>query len=508
MSIIISEENLMEKIEALSNKGIYHKLKRFEKKELKYLRKQLNQMKEEKKNHLKKLEEEKLKKLEEEKLKILEEEKLQKLEEEKLKKLEEEKKRFLKKLEEEDKIKNEKRKKEILQKQFESRTNTKSDSRRKDKTEVIQDMCVLSDITKKEIIEEKKNNPEKFIKTEDALECTNKKSSLFVMGLLAKHLEDTGITTAIEKNYNNLNNLEEGTTTLQFMINGLGQKKKYNLHFDINEKRNEELLNNKEEQDKFIDKLRKKLSKDYNIPEDDIIITNPQRGSVQLSIIFKSEDFNLSKDELIAKFKDEPELGTLKDIQKDILFTACKINEGLFDPRGNNTDGGWGYNEKRGGEPYTPPEGWYGYGLKVWDKYDLDKEGKKNDWLSYDNREGEWCIAYHGAGHEKESKEVANIIGKVSKSNLKQGEENDYANDDDIKHPGQKVGNGVYCSPNPKVMEGYAGIIEKGNEQYKMGFMVRVNPKKIRISAGNPEFWVLDGNDDDIRPYRILVKKI
>jgi len=32
--------------------------------------------------------------------------------------------------------------------------------------------------------------------------------------------------------------------------------------------------------------------------------------------------------------------------------------------------------------------------------------------------------------------------------------------------------------------------------------------KKIRISAGNIEFWVLDGNDDSIRPYRILIKKI
>lgn len=44
------------------------------------------------------------------------------------------------------------------------------------------------------------------------------------MGLLAKHLEDSGITTAIEKD-NNQNNLEEGNTTLQFMINGLGKRK-------------------------------------------------------------------------------------------------------------------------------------------------------------------------------------------------------------------------------------------------------------------------------------------
>ena len=458
------EQNLKEKIEILKNKQIYYKLKRYEKKELKTLHK---------------------------KLKLIEEEKLNKL----------------KQLKEEDKKRNENLKKQILVNQFESRNRIKKETKNTKLREVIEDMCILSDITKKEIIEEKKNHPEKFIKTEEALQSHNKNSSLFVMGLLAKSLENNGITTAIERN-NNQNNLEEANTTLQFMINGLGKKKKYDLHFDISEERNEVLLNNKEEQDKFIDKLRKKLSKEYNIPEDDIIITNPQRGSIQLSVIFKSNDFDLSKEELLEKFKDEPELGKLKDIHKDLLLTACKINSSLFDSRGNNTDGGWGYNEKRGGEKYIPPEGWIGYGLKVWDKYDLDKNDKKNDWLSYDNREGEWCIAYHGAGHEKESQEVSHIIGVVSASNLKQGEENDYADDDDIKHPGKKVGNGVYCSPNPKVMEGYAGIIEIGAEKYKMGFMVRVNPDKIRVSAGNIDFWVLDGDDSNIRPYRILVKKI
>ena len=71
MSMLMTEEKLMEKIEALKNKEMYYKLKRFEKKELKSLFKQLNQIKEEKMKHLKKLEEEKimrLKKLEEEKI--------------------------------------------------------------------------------------------------------------------------------------------------------------------------------------------------------------------------------------------------------------------------------------------------------------------------------------------------------------------------------------------------------------------------------------------------------
>ena len=177
------EQNLKEKIEILKNKQIYYKLKRYEKKELKTLHK---------------------------KLKLIEEEKLNKL----------------KQLKEEDKKRNENLKKQILVNQFESRNRIKKETKNTKLREVIEDMCILSDITKKEIIEEKKNHPEKFIKTEEALQSHNKNSSLFVMGLLAKSLENNGITTAIERN-NNQNNLEEANTTLQFMINGLGKKKKY-----------------------------------------------------------------------------------------------------------------------------------------------------------------------------------------------------------------------------------------------------------------------------------------
>ena len=60
-----------------------------------------------------------------------------------------------------------------------------------------------------------------------------------------------------------------------------------------------------------------------------MIITNPQRGSFQLSVIFKRDYFNLSKEDLLKKFeesKGEPEyseLSNLKDIQKDLLLSAC-----------------------------------------------------------------------------------------------------------------------------------------------------------------------------------------
>lgn len=57
-------------------------------------------------------------------------------------------------------------------------------------------------------------------------------------------------------------------------------------------------------------------------------------------------------------------------------------------------------------------------------------------------------------------------------------------------------------------MEDYAGKVEIDNGIYKMGFMLRVNPDKIRAPVGKPDFWVLNGNPDEVRPYRILIKKV
>ncbi len=400
----------------------------------------------------------------------------------------------------------------------------------------IEDMCILGDIMKKEIIKEKKENSEKFIKTEEAINNKDKNESFFVLGLLAKNLESYGITTAIEKEEPKFEENDESGTSLQFLINGLGTQKKYDFHFDISEQRNEELLNNKDEQEKFINNFKKKLSKAYNIPEDEIIITNPQRGSFQLSVIFvfQSKDFELNINDFKEKFKNEKELIQLKTIHQESLLSACKLNKKILDSAGNNCDGGWGIGEIRGGEEYIPPIGWIGYGLNVFDKYDLEKNEKRNDWISYDNREGEWCIAYHGVGNLLSSKKVQTAVRGIATSTLKEKsqlkkeetegkedeetegkedeekeeEEDDYSEIMDMRHPNNKVGKGVYCSPNPEVMDNYAGIIEINKVKYKMGFMLRVNPEKIRVPQGKEEFWVLNGNIDEVRPYRILVKKI
>jgi len=120
-------------------------------------------------------------------------------------------------------------------------------------------------------------------------------------------------------------------------------QKKYDLHFELGEKRNKEILNNKKEYKKFKENLKLKLSKDYNISKDKIIITFPQRGSIKVQVIFQSDEFHyLDLNEFKAKFEKDDEfkeLKNLKEIHTDVIMGACKLTKNMLDPRGNRNEG-------------------------------------------------------------------------------------------------------------------------------------------------------------------------
>ena len=373
--------------------------------------------------------------------------------------------------------------------------------------EVLEDICVCGAVTKKEIKEEKIKHPERFIETSQALNMETKDEGIFALGLISQNLENLGIETAIECSQ------DSDTTSLQFLTNGMIDKKKYDLHFEFEEKRNEELLSNEEEFEKFKENLKLKLSKDYNVPPEKIIVTLPQRGSLHVQVIFQTEEFNnLDKNDFINKFKNDgefKELQNLKDIQEDIIMGAVKLKKSNLDPRGNRNDG-WGVGEKRGGKDYDPPIGFNGIGLKVWDKYD----NGDNTWLGMDNVPGEWCVAYHGVASGQSSDNVKDVTGKIVKSTFNAGGGLAHAGCDDHYHPGKKVGVGVYCTPTIKTAsEQYAGISVINGIQYKTVLMVRVKPSairhcdKCRLSRAPYNYWVVNGTTDEIRPYRILYKK-
>ena len=346
------------------------------------------------------------------------------------------------------------------------------------------------------------SNSNKYISTSNALKLENKDQSLFALGLIAKNLENLGIQTLID-----LNESEEGEdedfTSLQFISNGLIQKKKYDLHFDFGERRNNQLLNNKFEYEKFKNNLKLKLSKDYNISPEEIIVTFPQKGSVHVQVIFQSNEFNdLDLNQFKEKFKNDKqfkELSNLKEIHTDVIMGACKLSKSQLDPLGNRVDG-WGVGEKRGNKPYIPPLGWTGIGLKVLNKY------KDNEWIGMSNTSGEWCVAYHGVGRGQDSESVKKVTGLIYKGNFKPGTKQVHKDCADIYHQGQLVKEGVYCTPNIKVAEGFSGISYINGKSYKTVLMVRVNPKSIRGCKCMKDYWVVNGTNDEIRPYRILYK--
>lgn len=155
-------------------------------------------------------------------------------------------------------------------------------------------------------------------------------------------------------------------------------------------------------------------------------------------------------------------------------------------------------------EKYNPPFGWIGFGLNVINKYD----NGNNDWLACNGRDGEWCVAYHGAGRNRTSNEVKEIIKSILENNLKAGRNQSYRDSQDFFHKDKKVGEGVYCSPNIDVLENYAGKVEIKGNKYLVGFMLRVKPDKIRCPIIHKNYWVLNGDFSEIRPYRLLLKKI
>ena len=375
--------------------------------------------------------------------------------------------------------------------------------------EVLEDMCIYGNIIKREIKEKKKKNSKKYIKISEALKLENNDQGLFALGLISQSLENMGVETLIENDSTN-DDGDEGLTSLQFLTNIMMDKRKYDLYFDFGEKRNEELLNNKIEYEKFKKNLQLKIGKDYKISIDKIIVTFPQKGSLHVQVIFQSDEFNnLDINKFKNNFKNDPEfkeLSNLKDIHWDAIISGCKLTKSLLDPEGNRSDG-WAVGEKRGGKPYNPPLGWIGIGLKVKNKFG------KNKWIGMDNSKGEWCVAYHGVGNFQNSNDVKKVTGKIIKSEFKPGGGQAHKNCPDQFHPGNLVGEGVYCTPNIQIAENYAGISEIKGTRYKTVLMLRVKPDAIRHcdicedSRYPNEYWVLNGTVDEIRPYRILYKK-
>jgi len=329
-----------------------------------------------------------------------------------------------------------------------------------------------------------------FISIDECLKSKN--DEFFILGVLGQYLEHIGISVIIEKNETkkSIEDYEYDKNIIQFICNSYIWRHKYLFDFILNDMRTNQLIQDELQRCQFNEKLKKALMKAFNLNDEELIITNYKRDkqSYRAVIVFKSM-FNkdITRKDLLNIFKNDNDLKTLKYIEKCLIIPSIKLSKSMLYPDGNNKDDNqWGKNDTRGGEIYNPPIGWAKFGLNVSKRFD----NKNDDWLGFEHQKGEWCIAY------------------CPFSGINKNIPQTYENDNDLKHSGKKVGVGLYCPSVPSLMEERTEAININGKNYKIGFMVRVKPDKIRSPQSKPQMWVTNGNDSEVRPYGILVKKV
>ena len=388
---------------------------------------------------------------------------------------------------------------------FEKKSNNKNVEQKNEFTlnELLKDITLYGDLINEEIKEDIKLKLyipiEEALLNNDIIDNSGYRNENFVLACLAKALIDQGCNVVIEKQKKESEEkINELNTSLQFLTSGLFNFKKYIFYFDFGREKNNILLTNIKEGEKFNMRLKTKLQELFKIKENDILMANP-RFPYSITAIIKQSIFNeYSADKLKKELIKMKEFNNLKEIKQSILLSGCKLNTYMIEPRANNKDGQWGDNEIRGGEIYYPPKGWIGYGLRVADRYD----NGDNSWLDYDHSEGEWCVAYHGIiGNQHLNKNNSLLT-----NSLKPGISKQFINHKD--YLGRTIGEGIIVTPKPELMEQNCGIFKCCGKEYKIGFMTRVNPKKIRKPKGKDDYWVVNGTDNEIRPYRILIKEL
>ncbi len=243
-------------------------------------------------------------------------------------------------------------------------------------------------------------------------------------------------------------------------------------------------------------KLSKILVQNFSVinNEDIFISFNDNNRNIFVDNFIKTEKIlHLSSEDIKKLYPNLEELYEYKNIF-DSLIKECNIIN-YIDYRGNFII----QNMKKSIEKYYPPYEWIGIGLKVLGKYEND------NWLTEDSKNNDWAVAYHGVGGKLSIAQVKNKLEKKIKEGLKQGKSQRHCNLYDYRHPGKRIGTGVYLSSNINKVEDFSGIILLNKKKYRVALMAKVKIDKIR-QAINSNTWVL--NPKYIRIYRILLKKI
>ena len=384
------------------------------------------------------------------------------------------------------------------------KTKNVSDSDKK--KDYITNVMESSNIIKKFINVEKIKHPDNYINIDNNINNIDNyfskrlsKNNDYSLSLLVKSVENNGIEMNVSKKRDgNFEKIESASIQSVF---ALSQQKKYELNFNLKSEDKNNLIKNKKCQDIFIIDNKRKISEELKIKSNNIILTALDYNN----LIFNLSIINEGK----INFKDVKKLEktlNLKKIKEKPLIESLQVSEKILDPKWNRRS--WISGETRGGENYIPPINWEGIALKVENEYD----NGNNDWLGYDNKkENEYSIAYYGLNNDLEDKNVNISEYNVHANKIKELIKDDFYQDQiDERNENQKCGEGLCLYQDPIWAENTSRIIDIPgyNISIKVLLMCRVKPNKIRQPKNFPGCWILNPTPDEIRPYRILFKKV
>lgn len=313
------------------------------------------------------------------------------------------------------------------------------------------------------------------------------------LGYFGSELSLKNIKTYIEKNPTNLALRE---ITFRVICSGLATQKIYKLIID-NENIKKKFIENSKEYLDFLENIKSIIANKYKIDESDIYYFGNNLKNFQIYMLIYNKKLD-NIENLLKEFN-------LK-VSSNSLLNNVILSSNIFEKNFSKGENDWPKKGlMRGGKTYEPPYGWLGIGLKIKNKF-----GKTNSiWLGKENKEGEWPVAYHGIGKGKGK--IFDKLLHFFNSNLKEEEGKLFKNELNVEKNNNKYpycGEGVYLSPN---IEDAAYFSDKAGLgfftiKFQFAYMARVNPSKIRSPGGLPVEWILNGNTEEIRPYRLLIK--
>ena len=371
----------------------------------------------------------------------------------------------------------------------------------------VENALILSHAMKKLILKEKQIHPENFINISMILSSPGLLSNVqpsisdynYILCLIGKILENNGIIVGIYKQ--NYNKDRVDLSCIQFLFSGLINKKKFRLHFSVNQHIINLVINDLNYRKEFINKWKEIIANRLNIDKKYIILTNPrQRKDLYLDLAFSTK-LKIINYELLIKLLVFNEIKSCEIIP---LLEGCRLSPNIFDERYHKF---YNYNvnymnQIRGGEEYIPPLSWTAYGINIYDKYDFGN----NNWLGNTNGMEEFAVAYYGINNifNNTFNKVQNLEGIMG--NYESGET--FIDNNNIRNPGHKCVRGAYFYKNPNIAENSCEIINIGGFEYKIMFMCRINHFKIRQPENFQDCWILSPTPDNVRPYKILIKKV